>query len=198
MLFICLWRFFNSLNNICCFVLSHSLMSNTLQLHQAPLFIGILQARIMEWVAMPSSRGSSQPVIKPRAPSLEVDSLPSEPPGKPRNTGAGSLSLLQKIFLTQESNWGLLDCRRFLSQQSYQGISYMYTYIPSLLNFPPTLFRLTPLGHHRTPSWAPCPILQNSLLKRRIGSATWRIQHLFIFIQFSKCHRLYVYEPRSS
>ena len=29
--------------------------------HQAPLSIGILQARILEWVAMPSSRGSSQP-----------------------------------------------------------------------------------------------------------------------------------------
>ena len=29
--------------------------------HQAPLFIGILQVRILEWVAMPSSRGSSQP-----------------------------------------------------------------------------------------------------------------------------------------
>ena len=28
---------------------------------QAPLSIGILQARILEWVAMPSSRGSSQP-----------------------------------------------------------------------------------------------------------------------------------------
>ena len=29
--------------------------------HQAPLSVGILQARILEWVAMPSSRGSSQP-----------------------------------------------------------------------------------------------------------------------------------------
>ena len=28
--------------------------------HQAPLSVGILQARILEWVAMPSSRGSSQ------------------------------------------------------------------------------------------------------------------------------------------
>ena len=27
--------------------------------HQAPLSMGILQARILEWVAMPSSRGSS-------------------------------------------------------------------------------------------------------------------------------------------
>ena len=29
--------------------------------HQASLLMGILQARILEWVAMPSSRGSSQP-----------------------------------------------------------------------------------------------------------------------------------------
>ena len=28
---------------------------------QAPLSMGILQARILEWVAMPSSKGSSQP-----------------------------------------------------------------------------------------------------------------------------------------
>ena len=43
-----------------------------------------------------------------------MDSLPSEPPGKPKNTGVGSLSLLQGIFLTQESNWGLLHCRWIL------------------------------------------------------------------------------------
>ena len=29
--------------------------------HQAPLSMGISQARLLEWVAMPSSRGSSQP-----------------------------------------------------------------------------------------------------------------------------------------
>ena len=38
-----------------------------------------------------------------------------------QNTGVGSLSLLQWIFLTQESNWGLLHCRRILYQLSYQG-----------------------------------------------------------------------------
>ena len=37
---------------------------------------GILQARILEWIAMPSSRGSSQPVSL----ALQVDSLLSEPP----------------------------------------------------------------------------------------------------------------------
>ena len=33
----------------------------------------------------------------------------------------GSLSLFQGIFLTQESNWGLLHCRWILYQPSYQG-----------------------------------------------------------------------------
>ena len=80
-----------------------------------------LQARILEWVAMTSSRGSSNPGIEPRSPALQVDSFPSEPPGKPKNTGVGSLSLLQRIFLTQESNWHLLHCRKSLYQLSYQG-----------------------------------------------------------------------------
>jgi len=61
------------------------------------------------------------PGIKPRSPAWQVDSLPAEPQGKPKNTGVGSLSLLQRIFLTQESNWGLLRCRRILYQLSYQG-----------------------------------------------------------------------------
>ena len=46
---------------------------------------GILQARIQEWVAIPSSRGSSQP----RSPTLQADSLLSEPSGKTMNTGSG-------------------------------------------------------------------------------------------------------------
>ena len=43
---------------------------------------GILQAGILEWVAIPFSSGSS-PGIQPRSPTLQADSLPSEPPGKP-------------------------------------------------------------------------------------------------------------------
>ena len=43
---------------------------------------GILQARILEWVAMPSSRDLPNPRIEPRSPTLQADSLPSEPPGK--------------------------------------------------------------------------------------------------------------------
>ena len=46
------------------------------------------------------------------SPSLQADSLPTELSGKPKNTGVGSLSLLQGIFPTQESNRGLLPCRQ--------------------------------------------------------------------------------------
>ena len=38
-----------------------------------------------------------------------------------QNTGVSNLSLLQRIFLTQESNQGLLHCRRILYKLSYQG-----------------------------------------------------------------------------
>ena len=70
---------------------------------QAALSMAILQARILEWVAMPFPRRSSQP----RSPALRADSLLPEPSGKPKNSGVGSLSLLQWIFPTWEWNQGL-------------------------------------------------------------------------------------------
>ena len=51
-----------------------------------------------EYVAMSFFRGPSQP----RSPTLQVDSLATEPAGKPKNTGVGSLSLFQGIFQTRE------------------------------------------------------------------------------------------------
>ena len=70
--------------------------------------------RILEWVAFPFSRGSSQPRIERRSPTLWTDSLPAEPSAKPNDTGGGSLSLLQGIFPTQGLNPGFLYCRRTL------------------------------------------------------------------------------------
>ena len=87
--------------------------------------LGILQARILKWVAFLSSRRSSQPRGRTQSPALQVDSLLAEPQEKPRNTGVGSLFLLQGIFLTQESNQGLLNCRQILYQLSYQGSPLM-------------------------------------------------------------------------
>ena len=56
-------------------------------------------------------KGSSQPREQTRSPTLQVDSLLSEPRGKPKNTGVGSPSLLQQVFQTLELKRGLLHCR---------------------------------------------------------------------------------------
>ena len=40
---------------------SHSVVSNSLRPHGLNTVYGILQARILEWIALPFSRGSSQP-----------------------------------------------------------------------------------------------------------------------------------------
>ena len=98
-----------------------NLMGNTVH--------GILQDRILEWVAYPFCRGSSQPRDQTQVSRIVGRySLPSEPPGKLKNIGVGSLSLLQGSFPTQESNRGLLHCRQILYHLSYQG-SHIYVYI---------------------------------------------------------------------
>jgi len=43
---------------------------------------GILQARILEWVAISFSRDLLDPEIEPRSPASQADALTSEPPGK--------------------------------------------------------------------------------------------------------------------
>ena len=72
-------------------------------------------------VNLPNSR------IKLRSPALQMDSLPFEPPGKPKNTGVDSLSLLQEIFPTQESNQGFLHCRQILYQLATREVPLMVT-----------------------------------------------------------------------
>ena len=52
------------------------------------------------------------------------------PPG--RNTGVGSLSLLQRIFPNQGSNPGLPHCRQILYQLSHKGSSRILTGVGSL------------------------------------------------------------------
>ena len=64
------------------------------------------------------------PGIKLRSPTLQADSLSSEPAGNRKNTEVGSLFLFQQIFPTQELNRGLLHCSQILYQLSYQGRPY--------------------------------------------------------------------------
>ena len=51
---------------------------------QAPVSMGIFQARILEWVVISSSRDLPDPGIEPQSPALLADSLPmSHPPRCP-------------------------------------------------------------------------------------------------------------------
>ena len=72
-------------------------------------------------LSFPSPGDLPNPGIEPRSLALQKDSLPSEPPGKPKNTGVGCHSLLQGIFPTQGSNLGLLHCGLILYCLSHQG-----------------------------------------------------------------------------
>ena len=82
---------------------------------------GILQARILEWVAFPFSRASSHPGIEPRSPALRADTLPAEPQGKPKNTGVG---IEYYPFSSRSSRprnqTGLMHCRWILYPLSCQ------------------------------------------------------------------------------
>ena len=82
---------------------------------------GILQARILEWVSVPFSRESSQPRDWTQVSCIAGEFFTSWAIREVQESGVGSLSLLQKIFSTQESNWGLLHHRGILYQLSYQG-----------------------------------------------------------------------------
>ena len=86
----------------------------------APVSMGSSRQEYWSGVAMPSSRGSFNPGIKPRSPTLQAASLPAE---------KGSPAILEWVpypFCSRSSNTGiklesLLHCRPFLYQLSCQG-----------------------------------------------------------------------------
>ena len=95
---------------------------------------GILQARILEWGAIPSSRGSSRPRggtrifwglpdsgMEPRgSPALQADSVPSEPPGKPVSyTGAELAPRVALVSGVWELDWLIHRHLSLLSQAHF-------------------------------------------------------------------------------
>ena len=103
-------------------------MSNSLWLHGIPgqnTGVGSLSL-LQESIRTQGSRS-------PRSLTLQADSLPAEPQGKAKNTGVDSLSLLQWIFPTQESNQGLLHCRRILYHLSHSFTIWAMTNLDSIL-----------------------------------------------------------------
>ena len=87
-------------------------------------FVGFSRQEYWSGLPGPPSWDLPNPGMEPRSPTLQADSLLSEAQGKPKDTGVGSLSLLQGPFPTQESNRGLLHCRRILYQLSYEGLEH--------------------------------------------------------------------------
>ena len=115
-----------------CAVVGRSVMSDfatpRTEAHQAPLSMGILQVRILEWVAISFSKGSPDPGVKPRPPTLQEDSLLSEPLGKPKNT-IPSPGYLPNTGIES----GLLHCRQIIYQLSYNH--GFYVKLPNMWNF---------------------------------------------------------------
>ena len=58
---------------------------------------------------MPCSRGSSQPRDQTQVSHISDGFFTIWTTSEAQDTGVGSLSLLQGIFQTQESNWSLLE-----------------------------------------------------------------------------------------
>ena len=95
------------MNNGC--VLSHSVISNSLQRHVLkPTRLlypwGFTRQGYWRWLPCTPPGDLPNLVIEPRSPKLQEDSLLSEPTGRPKIPGLGSRSLLQWIFPTQELN----------------------------------------------------------------------------------------------
>ena len=94
---------------------------------------------------------------------------PWDSPGQ--NTGVGSLSLLQGIFLIQESNKGLLLCRKILYQLSYQvsPFSLKISQIPSSI--------VLKLYCSKTPQGFIFPCLVNLMWA---GAIAFSLTHVYI------------------
>ena len=106
--------------SLCCPVLSCPVVSTSLgprALQPTGLLCPWGFSRQEYWSGLPCPPPGDlpDPGTEPRSPPKQGDSLSSEPLQKPKNTGMCSLSLFQGIFPTQESNWGLLHCRRMIA-----------------------------------------------------------------------------------
>ena len=83
---------------------SHSVVSGSLQPHELYSSWNSPGQDTEVGKLFPPPGDLPNPGVKSRSPALQADSLSAEPHWKPKNTGVGSLSHLQGIFPTQESN----------------------------------------------------------------------------------------------
>ena len=103
---------------------------------------GILQGRILEWVAIPSPEDLPDPGIEFRSPALQADSLPFEPLGKPPKSSNSYIlvSLSYKTWISNRLQVKIID-----TKVKY-GAFYFVNMAPCfhLLNF----LRVITVSHH--------------------------------------------------
>ena len=63
----------------------------------------------------PSPEDFPNPGMEPRFPALQVDSLPAEPQGKPKNTGVGSLFFFSRFSWPRNWTWVSSIAGRFFT-----------------------------------------------------------------------------------
>ena len=119
--------------------------------------MGFSRQEYWSGLPFPSPGDLPKPGIKSRSPALQVDSLPAEPQGKPKNIGPGSLSLLQGIFPNQGSNPGLLHCRWILYQLSYEGSPHLFYSCWNLTQHPKCYLFLEPFLNCLHSDWSSFP-----------------------------------------
>ena len=163
---------------------------------------GILHARILEWVAFPFSRGSSQPGIESRSPTLQVDSLPAEPQGSPRILEGVACPFSRGSSQPRNQTWVSCITGRSFTNWAIRGASVSTEAdgkCPCCLVAGSALGKCqfvvdTGMGSHFLlqgilPAWESNPsLLQwlvDSLPLNHQGRATWCTKYLFCLLSFS-------------
>ena len=119
---------------------------------------GILQARILEWVAIPFSRHLPDPGIKPGSPALQTDSLPSEPPGKPNHQSLGKCKSKPQWDVTWHPLTMTMTPKAQKTIKSWERESVSYPVVPDFVA-PWVVARQAPLsmGLPRQEYWSGLP-----------------------------------------
>ena len=100
---------------------------------------GILQARVLEWVAISFSRDLPDPGIEPGSPAFQADTLTSEPPGKPLKESGKWLQLkVTSCISSQQENQPIFETLRpgiyfSLALKVLDGIFFQYMVVLSTL-----------------------------------------------------------------
>ena len=115
---------------------------------QAPLFMGFSREEYWSGLPCPPPGDLPNPGSEPRSPTLQVDSLPSEPQRKPKNATVGNLTLPQRIFPTQGLNRGLPTLQvdslaPELPEKPYFKIKHTLIYFPLTLDLTVILLYLS-------------------------------------------------------